>query len=381
MGRDLVGRARTVARSLSHARELRNRRPPALTVDPAGHREATAYYLTPDEPAPSGGVRVSYRHVDALNAMGIPAAVVHRARGFRCTWFTNQTRVVSAHDLTLTPDDVLVVPEYYAPGFDQLPRGPRTIVFNQGAYYTFEHVPFDSAGPGEPYVSVPNLQLMMTVSKDSEALLRFTFPGVPIATVRNVVDESVFRPPHQSAGRRISYVARRRPVEREFIRHLLRSRGLPPGWELVPIEGCTEQETADIMRGSAIFLSFSDKDGFGMPPAEAMACGCLVIGFTGMGGRDYFRPEYSIEVPDGDVLAMGQAIEESISLYEADREAFAERGRLASKAILGHYHEEGLRDDLAAVVRPLVAGSSQERTPSQERAPSQEQMPSQERAR
>ena len=63
--------------------------------------------MTPCDDAPWGGVRKIYRFVDILNGAGIDAAVFHAVRGFRCSWFANETRVVYP-DLTLrAPEDVL----------------------------------------------------------------------------------------------------------------------------------------------------------------------------------------------------------------------------------------------------------------------------------
>ena len=52
----------------------------------------------------------------------------------------------------------------------------------------------------------------------------------------------------------------------------------------------SEAAVADILRESQVFLSFGHPEGFGLPPAEALACGCLVIGYHGGGGREYFGP-------------------------------------------------------------------------------------------
>jgi len=45
---------------------------------------------------------------------------------------------------------------------------------------------------------------------------------------------------------------------------------------------------ADILRSSRVFLSFSQREGFGLPPLEALACGCAVVGYHGFGGRALF---------------------------------------------------------------------------------------------
>ena len=38
------------------------------------------------------------------------------------------------------------------------------------------------------------------------------------------------------------------------------------------------------------FMEFSPCDGFGLTPLEAMACGCVTLGFHGNGSLDYLRP-------------------------------------------------------------------------------------------
>ncbi len=346
---------RAVLASTSHARDLRSRRPPKLTVG-GGSGSPVVYYLTPDQAAPRGGVRMLYRHVDLLNEAGIQAAVLHSKPGFRCTWFANSTRAVSAPQVTLSPDDILVVPEFYVLGPEALPAEPRKIVFNQGVYHTFDNVPFAGTGPGAPYAELANLVSLLTVSEDSAALLRYTFPGVPVHRARAVLDPRVFHPPGPQTKRakRMAFVPRRRRQEREHLLHTLRARGLLAGWELVPIEGYSEAQTAEIMRNSALFLSFSEREGFGLPPVEAMASGCYVIGFTGMGGRDYFDPEYSSPVLENDILAYAKAVEEAVLRYETDPEGLVKAGLIASERITGRYHESGLREDLLSLYRPLV---------------------------
>ena len=39
--------------------------------------------------------------------------------------------------------------------------------------------------------------------------------------------------------------------------------------------------------GALLFLSCGHPEGFGLPLAEAIACGCLVVGYHGLAGRDF----------------------------------------------------------------------------------------------
>lgn len=44
------------------------------------------------------------------------------------------------------------------------------------------------------------------------------------------------------------------------------------------------------MAESKFLLSFSTQEGFGLMPLEAMSRGCVVMGFDGVGGRDFMEP-------------------------------------------------------------------------------------------
>ena len=250
-----------------------------------------------------------------------------------------------------------MVPECYGPSFGQLPDGPRVVVFNQGAYHTFDLLGYEQTEAGAPYAGASRLAAVLTVSDDSAALLRYAFPSIPVHVARVVVDRNVFHPGPRPPGRRIAYLTHRRPGEREQLRHLLRARGVLDGWTLAPIAGRTERQTAAIMRDSAVFLSFSQLDGFGLPPAEAMACGSYVVGYPGQGGREYFDPAYCAPVPDGDLLAYARAVEQAIADHDHDRDpaGFGGRGRLASQRVLDRYSADGLRADLLAFYEPLLA--------------------------
>ena len=40
------------------------------------------------------------------------------------------------------------------------------------------------------------------------------------------------------------------------------------------------------MQSSTIFISFGHPEGFGLPLAEAASCGCYLIGYSGLGGKE-----------------------------------------------------------------------------------------------
>ena len=67
---------------------------------------------------------------------------------------------------------------------------------------------------------------------------------------------------------------------------LLQAQRWFSGWQLQPIDQCSQEEVADILQASLLFLSFGHPEGFGLPIAEALACGCAVLGYSGLGGRE-----------------------------------------------------------------------------------------------
>jgi glycosyltransferase involved in cell wall biosynthesis len=334
--------------------DARARALPRLLVSPVPpRRPPMIWYLCPDTNVPTGGVRVIYRHVDLLNSVGIAAAVIHVRAGFSCTWFAHETKVVSAADAVLSPADILVVPEYYGPSLADLPAGPRVVIFNQNTYRTF-------AGRGavatwRRYAGPDSLAAIVVVSQDNAEYANYAFPGTRVARVRNSVDGNLFQPPGNPPGRTIGYMPRRRGDDARQVLDLLEIRGCADNWEIVRIEGQTEEQTAAIFRTCSIFLSFSEQEGFGMPPAEAMASGCYVVGFTGLGGREFFCPETCTPVEEGNILAFAQATERTMAEFDSDAQAIHDRGLAASELIRSRYSPRVQLDELAAFYASLLS--------------------------
>lgn len=72
------------------------------------------------------------------------------------------------------------------------------------------------------------------------------------------------------------------------------------------VNGGKQKELAALYNQHKYFLTLNPSEGFGLPPLEAMACGCAVIGFDSMGGRDYFEHEknsYIVNYGDFESLA------------------------------------------------------------------------------
>jgi glycosyltransferase involved in cell wall biosynthesis len=293
------------------------------------------YLYCPDDNRPNGGIEKMYRQVDVLNRHGFDAVIVHLAEGFRCTWFENNTPVVYARAVRPAPQDFIVAAEIYGPDVARTAPGIRKVIFNQNCYNTFLHYPLDNS-PGEtPYLH-PDIVATITVSEDSLSYLTHAFPSARVLRIHPGIDGAIF---HPGAAKRpqIAFMPRRQQEEARQIFNILKFRGALAGFAIAEIRDLSHRETAAILRDSAFFFSFSGIEGFGLPPAEAMACGCITIGFHGRGGREFFKPEFSWPIEFGDIENYARTAEALLRQYSLDPAPLAAKAAEAASFIASHY--------------------------------------------
>jgi glycosyltransferase involved in cell wall biosynthesis len=353
-GGSLVKLARRTAQRIGTRARPRPAAVPKLAVSLTPTSEPpTAWFICPDHEPPSGGIRKLYRCVDILNDAGLDAAIIHTRPGFRCGWFANTTRVVSAHDVRLEPRDILVVPEIYGRTIRDLPLNIRQVIFNQNAYNTLQSL-MDGPANATPYTSNPDLALVMVVSRDNAEVIEHTFPGIPVRRLRLGIDPALYHPPKGPKQRRIVYMPRKRPGDAARVVAMLHLRGALDGWDIVAIDGRSEAEAAEMLRTAKLFLSFSSREGFGLPPVEALACGCVVIGYHGFGGREYFRPPFATAVEDGDIAAFVRTVEATIHSMDSDPRSADSIMAAASRFVFERYALETEKQDLLNIFSPLL---------------------------
>lgn len=321
----------------SEARVAHRRRRLRIPISTGSSDAPTTYFLVPDYAEPSGGVRVTYRHVDLLNAHGRSAAVLHQKPGFRCSWFDNDTRVVSAADAAVGPEDLLVVSELEV---DLLAEQTMTVphaVFNQSGALTWKF------GPGAVSAHLRGDSgplAMLTVSQQVARMLTFAFPRSDVRIVPPSIDTAIFHPGQAAPERVIAYMPRRDAPEAQLLWNLLAGRPALQGWRLQAIHGVPQAEVAARLRKSSMFVAVSLREGFGLPSAEAMACGAFVVGYHAFGGREFFDTEDTMPVEPGDVVALAQAIEFAVVRENEESGWMRGRGLAASMRIIRAYSRE-----------------------------------------
>jgi glycosyltransferase involved in cell wall biosynthesis len=320
----------------------------------------TIFVGCPSRNTPSGGNKKLYRHVDILNKHGFSSSIVHLEDDVRLTWFDNATRVTYASQIVdkLCSSDYIVMPEDAGPGIAQIKKGVRKVIFNQGCYNTFNSYSLDKDGCLSPYNS-HDLVAALVVSEDSKNYLQYVYPDLKVFRIHNGIDPTIYRY-RGDKKRQIAFASSKMPRDVLQVICILKMKGLLKYYDLVEIDKIPEARVAEILKRSLIFLSFNYQEGFGLLPAEAMACGCLVVGYHGQGGKEYFDPQFSYPVPQADVIAFAKAVEQVIKDYETDRSYVESKAIQAAAYISRTYSMEREEADVVNFWRNIELEAASE---------------------
>lgn len=317
------------------------------------HRDQqTIYVISPDLAAPSGGVRRLYRHVDVLNANGFNARLMHYVRPFRCTWFANNTRVEYMNEARLRPTDFLVAPEVMGPKIHEMGRGLKTVIFNQNAYYTFLNYSINPADMVTPYRS-RELVACICVSDDNRAYLQFAFPELRVFRLHYSIDSAIFQPRPKKP--QICFMPRKHPEDAQQVLNILKFRNVLSGFSVLPIDKANEVEVARILGESLIFLCFGYPEGCSLPPMEAMASGCVTIGYHGNGCREYLRPPMAYPFEVGDIVGIAKCVEDVLTRWRSDPAGLNEMTSAAGEYIRTNYSIQREEADIVEIWDKLTA--------------------------
>jgi hypothetical protein len=315
----------------------------------------TVYFLAPDYRTPSGGTMSIYRHVDILNAAGMAAYALHWRRGFRYDWFDNDTRVTTLDAARIGRQDLVVASELDVDLLSRLPSGVRHVIFNQSGHLTWDR---GLELVNDHYLTNPDLAAVATVSDHSRELVQYAFPHLAVRRIHLSLNRDLFYPPQAKRQNRIAYMPRPFRGNAELVLKILTTRGVLDGWEIVPLKGLSHGDVAQQLRTTKIFLALSDQEGFGLPAAEAMACGNYVIGHHGYGGREFFDPAFSRPIETADVLAFAKAVEDVLQNDAVDPNWCWTRGQQASAHVLAEYSAERERRDVVELYAELLGQAS-----------------------
>ena len=292
---------------------------------------ARIVYLILGTGTPRGGHKVALRHVEALRRMGFDAVAWLPESAPLPSWLDHDAAAQSGGPFR--DDDVLVFPEDASSAMRQFaPLPQRKVVFCQNHFYAA------SQGVGLlPQEEALRFGDYMACSETTAQWLARFMPHHAIEIVPAFADERLFAPAPKDLS--IACSPGKRPLEFRAIQTILRRihTGRAP-WRWAVIQDKSEAEVAAIMGQATLFLSLSRLEGLGMTTLEAMASGCVVVGFTGMGGLEYATATNGLWVGEDDLVACAEQLSRAMTWVEARQPAVGHMQAAARRTAAGYSH-------------------------------------------
>lgn len=262
---------------------------------------STRYWLLlyPDIANPIGGVKQIHRLAEALNQVGKQATIVQESKSFHPGWFKSAVSTISLKDWTQLQDinydrDIIIMPETFLPLIPKIKPGIKKIIFNQNGAYSFgpNKIKHDFGSPNNvlELYKHPDLIHILCVSEHDFSLLTrgFDINKEMVSIIVNSIETDLFIPKGNKKPL-FCFMPRKNERDSLIVTSLLKSKPWFRDWKLQEIKNLSQAEVIKYLQKSLCLLSFGHPEGFGLPLAEAAACGCALIGYTGLGGREIFN--------------------------------------------------------------------------------------------
>lgn len=308
------------------------------------------FIALPPLAAMTGGLAVLLRMGETLFRAGFEVCFVAREHAPWLAETTGRTPVVpwpsdrpdpewGPSRAPLCPEDIWLTPEGWPslllPGL----RAPaRTVVYVQNWAYLLGEWP-EGLSP-----AVLPLHFLAVSRPVAWHVREMTGREAPV--LRPGIDARLFVPACPQ-GLSIGWMPRKNKALARQIREMVNARrarrGLAaPVW--TAIHNMTQPQVATALQSCDLFLATGFPEGCPLPPLEAMACGCVGVGFSGFGGWDYMRspegwsgtgegglpcwlpeavrsaaesrPVNGLWTADGDVVGAALAVDAALSLRE-----------------------------------------------------------------
>lgn len=319
--------------------------------------------LHPDVARPIGGVKQMHRFGEALIAAGRQATLIQQSGEFHPGWFSSSVPAIGLVEWQARTDlspqqDVVVLPETFMPQLLRYGPGLPKVVFNQNGSYSFGLDPSRLFMPAQELLALyrhPSVAQVLTVSKHDEQLLLqgFGLERWRVSRLVNGIETDIF---HPSGPKRlqIAYMPRKNARDAAVVEALLRAQPWWDGWKLVSIDQQPQLEVARTLQQSLMFLAFGHPEGFGLPLAEAIACGCALVGYSGLGGQELFalgaKHGVALEVPYGHWLGFVEAVAAFHRSLQKQRPAVLAALLAASKEVRNHFNPASMNHCVAAAL-------------------------------
>ncbi len=289
--------------------------------------------------------------------MGFDAWIVHQKYPFRATWHGYEAPTLWLSERPrFTPEDVLVIPEVMHQVMQQTARfsGERVVIALSWSP-TYWNLP-----AGQTWASF-GIRRVITKSPVIQEYLRWCM-GLEATLISEYVTPERYYYKQETKRPKICYLTRK---ERSatWLQQVLQAKGAPfTGFEWMPLRELSEDEYARHLREATVYVTTNMQEGMNSSVLEAMACGCLVVGFSGIGGGAFMRSEGPGQncflVENGNVPELGRRLETVLRKLADQPVAFSDVVENGLETARAYQNAEDEANSLRAVFAPLVSPCS-----------------------
>ena len=287
-------------------------------------------FLTHAEKGPSGGAKYIYRYSQIINQIkNFSSEVLHIkkkrtskyknsinkilnlkkditsgwqykditcAKNFKYNWFENKINLKQNFDFD-NKKDFVILPEIFAHLANEflIKKKVKYAILIQNGYSinsTNDEQKLDSA--------YKNAKFILSISKDTTNCIKLKFPKLKTKILKVSYFLDLGEVNFSKKKNLITYMNRKLPQHSNLVISYLKPN-LSKKWKLHNLQNLSEKKTYDLLKKSKIFLSFSNLEGFGLPPLEAALAGNSVIGYTGEGGNEYWQEPLFLKINSGEI--------------------------------------------------------------------------------
>lgn len=296
------------------------------------------YFLTPDAVKPRGGVGIIYEMVELLNDSGFEAFVLHEKSGFVYPFTEASPRIKYSAFTPVTDDDLVVIPEVFGRKLHMLLPDSKYVILNQNTHLTFRGWGFpdpENPSTNNPYNDSRCLGVICVSDRNIASIteLKLNCPLYRI-NYQSLVGNTV---PLSERTLSIAFMPRKNSNDAELVLNRLHFVNKLEKVTLTPIHNMSKRDVISTLANSSIFLSFAEREGFSLPILEAMAQGCLVVGYDGDGGAEVLTRETGFPIHYGDIDDYSRCLQMIIETWGVDIRVFESKCE-AAKNLLKERH-------------------------------------------
>jgi hypothetical protein len=339
-------------------------------------------YILPVSKKPAGGPKVIYEHSDIINKLqlkSISSEILHikKKRVFKILnsikkyfiyknsygWESGDLKADKnflpskkwiSKDINVRKNinfnknqDFIIIPEIMAHLANDLciKKKIKYAIFVMGAYAMNSTSKYQ-----ELKKSYYNAEFILTLSGDSSKCLSHIFPKLKNKIIKINLSINNRRFLSRKKNNLITYMPRKLPTDSHILKIFLKEN-LPNKWKLQPLENLNEKELDKYLCASKIFLSFSDFEGFGLPPLEAALAGNKIIGYTGGGGKEYWKKPLFDEIQKGDILEFSKQI---LNFTKKNHDKWLSETKHHRSKLLLKYSKEIETNSIKKVIKKII---------------------------